>query len=304
MKRLFALFMCLGIQVNIFSEEEVNIEEKYFTQILQHSEQKNWDNAYHICHMMYKKYPHYEKSHDVYYHWGVSSFHLKHYAKANECFSKYLEMTPNPEYFEEIIQFKFLIAESFRKGEKSHLFGWNAMPRWMPSSDQALEIYEEIIASLPHHELAVRSLFGKALLLAYYEDFADSIETFNLLIQRFPKHDLAPQSFVEIGNVYFLMAKSKQQDPTLIDQSAINIRKFRMAFPSNDNIAKAEAVHKKLQSAFADNLYDIALFYQKRKKHKAAELYFKKILSVFPESESAFKASRELETLVSDENVQ
>lgn len=303
MKRLFTLFICFGLSTVIYSNEEISTEEKYFSQIAQHLEQKNWDNAYHICHLMYKKYPHFEKTYDVYYQWGVSAFHLKHYSKANECFSKYLELTPNPEYFEEIIQFKFLIAEAFRKGEKSHLFGWNAMPKWMPSSDQALEIYEEIIASLPHHELAVRSLYGKALLLAYYEDYRDSIDTFNLLIQRFPKHNLAPQSFVEIGKVYLQMAKSKQQDPTLIDQSAINIRKFRMAFPSNKNIVRAEKVHKRLQSAFADNLYDIALFYKKRKKHKAAELYFKKILSTFPESKSAYKASRDLETLVIDENV-
>lgn len=297
MKKIFVV-LCLffGLQNTVFAEEEA-IDEKYYRQLLQHTNNENWENSFQICHTMFKKYPHYEKISDVYYYWGVSSFHLKHYGKANECFSKYLELANPPSFFEEIIQYKFSIAEAFRQGEKRHLFGWNAMPRWMPSSDEALEIYEEIIASLPHHELAVRALYGKALLLSYYEDYKESIDTFNLLIHRFPKHDLAPQSFVEIGRVYQLMAKSKQQDPTLIDQSAINIRKFRMAFPVHTKIVSAEKVHKELQSAFAENLYDIASFYIKRKKGKAAELYYKKILATFPESESAYKASRELETL-------
>lgn len=304
MKKIF-LFLCIffGLQQSLLAEEEEAVDEKYFRQILQYTESENWESAYQICHMMFKRYPHFENATDVYYYWGVSAFNLKHYGKANEYFSKYLELANPPKFFEEIIQYKFSIAEAFRGGEKRHLFGWNAMPRLMPSSEDALEIYEEIIASLPHHELAVRSLFGKALLLSYFDDYKESIDTFNLLIQRFPKHDLAPQSFVEIGKIYVLMAKSKQQDPTLIDQSAINIRKFRVAFPVHQKIANAEKVHRELQSAFAENLYDIASFYIKRNKNLAAQLYFKKILATFPESDSAYKASRELETLNLD-NVQ
>lgn len=301
MKRIFCSLICM-ICLNVFSEETTP-EENYYNQLLLNFEEKNWEQVYSLSHLMYKRYPHSGQLADVYYYWGVSAYNLKHYEKASECFSTYLEKNTQPRFFDQVIQYKFSIAEKFRNGEKSHLFGWNVMPRWMPCRSEALEIYNEIIATLPHHELAARSLYGKGLLLAYFEDFKDSIDTLELLIQRFPKHDLAPQCFAEIGNVYLLMAKSKQQDPTLIDQSAINIKKFRMAFPSDNRIATAEKTHNVLKGAFAENLYDMASFFQNRKKLVAAELYYKKILATFPESDSALKASRELE-IIEKKNVQ
>jgi len=296
MKRYFILGICFFAST-IFSEEKIAPEDRYYSQVLYHFKEKNWQQVQAISHLIYKKFPHHQKISELYYYWAVSCYHLKDYAKANEFLTLYLELNPQPKNFEEVIQYKFAIAEKFRQGEKSHLFGWNAMPRWMPSGEVALEIYDEVVASLPHHELAARSLYGKAVLLAYYEDFKDSIDALRLVIQRFPKHDLAPESFLEIGKVYLAMANSKQQDPTLIDQSSINLNKFRMVFPLDERVNKAEVVHNDLQGAFAENLYDMAAFFMKRKKSEAASLYYKKILSTFPGSEIALKASEELERL-------
>lgn len=295
----------VALIVSLFSYEFSYSKEKskplteidYYNQILSYYENQKWEDVYFLCHVMQKQFAHSSYLPETYFYWGISSFYLKDYGKANECLSQYLKMSPTPKFFDQVLSYKFAIAELYREGERKHLLGWNKMPRWLPSEAEAIEIYDEVIASLPHHDLAAKSLYGKGVLLHYYDDYKQSVETLELLVQRFPKHHLSSQAFVEIGKVYLSQANNKQLDPTLIDQSEINLRKFHLAFPSDEKIEQVEKNHQKLKGAFADGLYEIGAYYKRASKNGAAKLYFEKIISDFPLTEAAKKSSADLKTL-------
>ena len=67
--------------------------------------------------------------------------------------SDYLKKSASPKHFEEAIEMKFAIAEFFREGGKKRLFGSHKLPAIMPAREDALKIYDEVITTLPHHDI-------------------------------------------------------------------------------------------------------------------------------------------------------
>ena len=59
---------------------------------------------------------------------------------------------------------------------------------------EAIEIYDEIIATIPCDDLAIRAMYSKGLILFNISMFNDAVSTLQSLIRRFSKHELALDS--------------------------------------------------------------------------------------------------------------
>src|SRR3990167_6947284 len=58
-----------------------------------------------------------------------SYFKMGQLELANEHFTSYLNRSASPKHFEEVIHYKFNIAEQFRNGVKKPLFGFHKFPQ-------------------------------------------------------------------------------------------------------------------------------------------------------------------------------
>src|SRR5579872_2479801 len=141
---------------------------------------------------------------------GEAYFKLGQYEFANDSFTAYLNHAASPKHFEEAIHYKFTIAEMFATGTKKRLFGSIKFPAWVPAKEDSIPIFDEVIAALPHSDIAGKSLLSKARIQAYIEDFKPGIETLDLLIRRFPKNELAAEAFLEKNKI--LLQQCKGQD--------------------------------------------------------------------------------------------
>ena len=232
---------------------------------------------------------------------GESYLNLNQPLLANDYFTAYLNNQNSPKRFEDAIAYKFHIAERFRKGEKIPLFNSHKAPKLLPAKEEAITIYDEVIATLPHSEFAAKSLIGKADLQAEMEDYKPSLETLDLLIRRFPKHDLAAQAYLDKIHVYYLQCQGRSLDPDLLDLSEVTLRKFRLVFPREARIADAEQYILKMEEAFAKNLLETGTFFAKTKKIPAAKIYFNKVIAKHPNTSSAKIAQEKLEGYESKE---
>lgn len=218
---------------------------------------------------------------------GKAYFNLGQLELANDQFSVYLNNLGGAKHFEEAIQLKFQIAEAFRTGVKKRLFGSHKMPAWLSAEEDAVKIYEEVITTLPHHDIAAKAMLGKAKILALIEDFKPSVETLQQLIRRFPKHELAAEAYLEIGRVYLEQCRVESLDSDLLDLAEVNLRRFKQAFPRESKIEEAEKLYFSMQELFARNILEIGEFFQKTHKPSAAQIYFSKVTGKFPKSEAA-----------------
>lgn len=302
MKKIYliaSLSACLISQTPMFAKDRaparkgITLQDRYSV-IINSLEKRDWKILIKEGQTILSMYPSSPFAHDVRYYLGIAYFHLEDFEYSNMLFSEYLKNQSNPQYFEEAIGYKFAIAQKFEEGAKRHLMGWKSMPKWMPGKEIALSIYDEVITSLPRNDLAAQSLYRKGSLLFQMDEYKQGIETFQSLIRRFPKHSLAPESYLGISSVFLKQCQTQFPDPDFLDLAEINLKKFKLDFPSEPRLSKAEDMLGNMRERFAKELYDTAKFFERTKKPNAACIYYKTIMSKYPNTNSAIKSKKRL----------
>ena len=292
----------LNPSLEIPVEEVLPIEEglsaqEFYSYMQEAIDDEDWWAAIDYGEIVLYHFPDSPFCQEIPYLMGMNYFRLEQHELANEMLSEYLKGSTSPKYFEEAVETKFAIAECWRQGGKKRLFGSHKMPAIVPAYEDALEIYDEVLTTLPHHEIAVRAFLGKAEIQAYLGDFQPSIETLQVLIRRFPKHDLAAESYLRINQTYVKQCTEESLNPDLLDLAEVNLRKFRLAFPREPRLAESEKLLADMQEIFASNLFDTGNFFERTKKIPASIIYYNKVVASFPKTEAAAASREKLEIL-------
>jgi len=234
---------------------------------------------------------------DALFYTGVCHYFLGEYDLANAQFTKYLDLGGNLKYFEKVFEFKYYIAEQFANGYKRRPFGLRQLPRVLSSKSNALDLYDEVIASLPTRDLAAKALFGKAGILRGRREFRESIETLQTLTRRFPKHSLAADAYLTISEIYLEQSRLESQNPDLLALAQINLTRFYKSFPGDERILQGERHQQSMKEVFAQSLYDTGRFYEKKKKKPASQIYYVEAVRKYPDTLAAEKSLKRLEQM-------
>jgi outer membrane protein assembly factor BamD (BamD/ComL family) len=228
---------------------------------------------------------------------GICCYEQEEFEFANECFNTYLKGCPQPQYFQETMDYKFAVANAFAAGGKRRCFGTKQLPKILPAKNLAVQIYDEIIQIMPCHDYAAESLWAKGNM--YWEEGAynSAIDAFQTLIRRFPKHELTPKSYVAINQVYLTQAEWEFQNPDLLQLAEINLRRFRQDFPRDERVIQAEGDLIALKETYASGLWKTAKYYEGQGAPEAAKLYYLNAAKKFPETHIAEKCLERLEYL-------
>lgn len=248
-------------------------------------------------HIVSHNYPDTPSGQDAFFYLGVAYFKICEFDLANNAFNQYLSCLSNPRYFLEALEYKFDIAEKFRKGTRRHFRGSRFFPKWASARSLALDIYNEVIASMPGDELTVRSIFSKACLLWHMGELRESVETFQTLIRRFPKNEYAPKSYARIMQVYIDQAKREKQNPDILTFAQMNLSRFEADFPRDELLETARDHYCFLKELYARSLYETAIFYERLNQPRAAVIYYQKSIFDFPETSIAKKSRSRLSCL-------
>jgi outer membrane protein assembly factor BamD (BamD/ComL family) len=301
MKKYLLFPLVCVLPLLALEEGELNWDEQgpsvqeYNSYLQQALRDQNWWAVIDYADIISYNFPTSPFAQDMAFMMGEAYFNLGQLELSNECFSSYLNHNTSPRHFEKAIEYKFNIAEQFKSGVKKPLFGSHKLPKIVPAKEDAVQIYDEVITTLPHSEFAAQSLIGKAKIQAELEDYKPSLETLDLLIRRFPKHDLAAAAYLEKILVYLMQSQGQNLDPDLLDLAEVNLRKFRIAFPREPRIAAAEKSISEMQEIFAQNLLDTGRFFEKTKKIPASIIYYNKVIVKYPNTEAAAAARSKLE---------
>jgi|JI9StandDraft_1071089.scaffolds.fasta_scaffold22057_5 outer membrane assembly lipoprotein YfiO len=234
---------------------------------------------------------------DLTFYTGVAYFHREDYDLANEYFSMFLAKHATPKFFEEAVVYKYKIAEKFETGAKKHIFGSEKLPKWVAAWEEAYTLYDEVINTLPRHEIAASALFHKGSMLWKEAKYKESVDAFQMLIRRFSKHPLAPESYLLIGEVYLEESEREFPDRDLLEQARLNYKKFTLDFPGEKRLAEGSAKLRSMVDRYARDLWESASFFEKKGKVASAVLYYQSIVQKYPESQYAEEALKSLEKL-------
>jgi outer membrane protein assembly factor BamD (BamD/ComL family) len=285
-----------GKVMNVEEVATLSVQEHH-SLLLEAMQGQNWQEMIHQANIIIKNFPDTPFYQESFYFLAKAYFSMRDFDIANQHLSNYLKKQTALQHFRDAIELKFQIAEKFRDGYKKHIGGLEMLPKWMPAKDEAVKIYDEVISALPNDDLAAKALYGKGILLLEDQEYTASVETYQTLIRKFPKHPLTPDAYVEIARVYLTQSKDKYPDADYLDSASINLRKFRQDFPMDARVEEAEKIYGTMQEVFAESFYEIAQFYERAKKPHASILYYSKIIKTFPNTKSAELSKKRLKVL-------
>jgi len=273
--------------------EPLPIQEHY-SRLITAFQKGHWNRVVYEGKFITATYPYSPFTPESHYYLATAFFELRNYDFANRHFSAYLKSDMSPKYFQESILKKFEIAKLFDGGERTALFGSKHLPKWVTNRELSIEIYNEVITSLPRSEMAAESLFRKGMLLANFSEFKESVESFETLIRRFPKNQFAPECFIGIAEVYLKQVQDEFPDPDLIHLADINLDQFKQSFPGEPRVADVEALLEDMSELFAKELFEVGDFYERTKKLNAAKIYFQTLITQYPSTTYAEKSDKRL----------
>lgn len=269
-------------------------EEEEFKELKNQFEIKDWNKVINSTDEMIREYPESVFLKELYFFRGIAFFHINDPDLANKYLDKFLQMEGGSSYFEEALKYKYFIAEKFENGYYGHLFGVSALPRIESMWDTAYQLYDEVIMTLPRHEIAAKALFRKASMYREDEKFDESIETFNMLIRKFPKNYLAQKAYIEIAKTYEREVRVLYLDPKCFEFAMINQKRFHLDYPSSKLKKEMEDVVVRIIDLFAEDVYKSALYFDKKNKIKSAIMYLKNLITKYPKSKYAILAMQKI----------
>ncbi len=302
-KKFFGFIACFSFLISLHAHPQDLIEFKeenaydQYDQVIDLFQDQKWKKLLEQAHFLVKHFPEAPFAKEIHYYIGIAYFRIHDFELSNAAFSKYLKEETTPKFFDQAMNYKFEIACLFQEGVRRHLFHVKSLPNWIHGYDEALKIFDEIITTLPRDERAAQSLYRKGQLLLELGEYKESIETYQTLIRRFPKHHLTPQAYLGIAKVYLIECKKEFLDNDRIELAEINLRKFRFHFPTEPRLEEVESMLKEMKEMMAKDLLEMGNFYKKTKKLQAAAIYYQTILKKYPETRVAQISKEELTKL-------
>lgn len=233
-----------------------------------------WDLAAKNFRVLGHCFPKHPLASEAYYFCGVSLFQLGELDEANRIFSSYLKTQNNPKYFIETMQYKYAIAENFRRGKKRRMFEQRSLPKWAGAELLCVEIYDEIIASIPCDELACKALFCKADMLAQIRLYSEAVTSLQTLIRRFPKNPLAIESYLFIHKIFVVQSQIEIQNSDILELARINQRHFEEDYPQEERVAYGNSLLQQIEGQYAQSLTEIGRLYERKGDMEAARIYY------------------------------
>jgi len=221
---------------------------------------------------------------ESYYFLAVSFYFIGEYDFANNALTEYLKVQANPRYFQSTIEFKLAIAEQLNAGAKRRVLGMKKLPKWACGKNLALEIYDEVIAAVPCSGLAAQALISKACLQWRMQNYRPAVDSFQMVIRRFPKYENTPDCYLYIGKVYLEQSRYEFQNSDILAFAQINLRKFERDFPREERLCEAQEDVMGIKEIYANGLYETGRFYERTCKPKAAMIYYNDAIRQFPET--------------------
>ena len=106
------------------------------------------------------------------------------------------------------------------------------LPKWISGQDSALEIYDEVVAALPNHELTLRALQSKAELLSSMGEYRECVETYRLIIRRFQRMKLFPRAISILRRPTTSKASMSSRTPTFLLWQSSMCASSKLIFPA------------------------------------------------------------------------
>ncbi|MDR3403168.1 MAG: outer membrane protein assembly factor BamD [Chthoniobacter sp.] len=214
--------------------------------------------------------------------------------RAYDAYNYYLTKYPQGEDFDAVVESMFKIAKIFLEGEKKKVLG---VPLGLYGPARAQAMFEGIVKNAPFSKLAPLAQFNAGSALEKQGDYPKAIEAYQLVYTKYPNDPVAADALYQVGYVRAREAREGSYDPATNKKAREAFEDFLARYPNSEKTAQARENIKSLEGGINKNTLEIAKFYDKTKKFKAAVIYYNDVITSQPGTPDADYAKGRIETL-------
>ena len=257
-------------------------------------DQKDYPRARREFQKLLKAYKESREAAEAQYYLGRCAEETGDYYQAFLDYRKTIQVYPSTKRFDEILEREYRIGNYFLAGKKRKLFGTAAL---IPARDKAIEVFQAIVDDGPFSEygqLAQHKLGVAHLALENYEQAVSAFEQF---LSRYPKSPLADDARFQITQASLKGTFKSDYDQSPTDLAIRELETFLRDYPTSQLAGEAHRRVQELKERRAQHEYQVAQFYERRKRPDAARLSYETIVEQFGDTGLAAQAAARLQVL-------
>ncbi|CAN5790018.1 hypothetical protein BH11VER1_BH11VER1_23570 [soil metagenome] len=209
-----------------------------------------------------------------------------------EGFQKFINDYRQSPRFNEALQQQFEIAEEAKAGKKQPTL--MLIPMKLDKSE-LVKLYQGVIKNSPYGKYAP---FAQFAIGEVYQDDGDKAmanASYQAVVDNYPNTKLASEAQFRIGAISSAAAR-RTQDASNLSVTRDALETYKLTNPGGDRSGEAESLINEVNETESLRSLEIAKFYEKSSKPKAAAIYYNEALK-YGSPESSVQARERLSAL-------
>lgn len=210
-------------------------------------------------------------------------------------YQKLLQKYPKVENYPEVLQRQFEIANRYLAGQWFKLWGY--IP-FFPSMDRTAQMYDNLIKNGPYSAVAPQAQLNIGTAREKQREYFMAVKAYERAADRY--HDqptVASDALYRAGLAYNKQAKTAEYDQSVAGLAINTFGDFSTLYPTDPRVTDANEIVASLKTEQARGNFQIAKYYNKKRRYDAALIYFNETIIKDPNSTYAQEAKKLIEVV-------
>ncbi|MFA6142176.1 MAG: tetratricopeptide repeat protein [Candidatus Omnitrophota bacterium] len=240
-----------------------------------------------------KQYEYSEYASKAQYYVGLSYENMNKLYIAFQNYQKAIDNFPHIENIDEIIAREFNIANIFATKASPKVLGTDILT----STDRAVEIYKKVAENAPFGKLAEESQFRTGSALKKADRFDEAVEAFQKILDDYPNSQFYEKAKFEVADCAYKASLKPAYDIESTDKAIKAFEEFAQGNRDKVLTEEASKTIQRLRDKSAEKSLMTAKFYEDQRHYESAIIYYKDVITRFPDSSFVKTSKAKIEEL-------
>ena len=213
---------------------------------------------------------------------------------AFEAYQLVLDKYPFSDRSAEVVDRQYNIGETLLEGRNNQ---GKVMKALTGPSFNIIEIFRQVIKNAPYSTLAPQSQYKIGLYMMEQQMYTEARDEFEKLLNDYSESDWTKAAKYQIALADAARSSGADYDQKVTQAAVEEFNDFVEQYPDAELSENAKTKIDELRDKEAENNYNIAAFYEKRKEYKAAKIYYQIVVDDYTASPWSTKALNRIKDL-------
>lgn len=210
-------------------------------------------------------------------------------------YQKVVEKYPRIAIFHEILERQYGIANRYLAGKKFRVLGYLPLYR---SMEKTAAMYEKIVRTGPYSEVAPPAQLKIGEAREKQKKYPEAVKAYERAADRYnDRPAIAADATFKAGTAHWKQAQRAEYDQSAAGDAIGTFTDFVTLFPNDSRVKEAQKIMEDLRAEQARGSFEIAKFYEKRRKIQGALVYYNEVLLQDPTSKYANDSRKRIDQL-------